>query len=288
MVDLLERRFNSWVLLTKATESFDDWIVSGPVADVDVADYDGETLVKAGVMRGLELHGKLGGHIDYEHQYPKTKDPKWLIGKSVEVSEVDGKPWLTVLLHKAGPGAELARKVWDSVKNGIRMGFSIWGSGVKDRLDPKRIIDTKIMMVTIAPSPKGFGQFLQAGEAPAGLYAIAKALTDDGVVLGIEDDWTEIEKAETEMWPPIAKALTTGDGIVQPGEQGGPALRSQYLKRGLTPTTYGDRDDSKLRKRRRKKKRTAAIEKALSDRGIRNPSAVAARVIALIDSRRVL
>jgi hypothetical protein len=95
--------------------------------------------------------------------------------------------------------------------------------------------------------------------------------------LSLPKSWQDAERLE--------KALTTGNSIVQPGDSGGAALRVQNLKGGTTPSTYGEGEPRP--KKRRKKKRTAArLEKALSDRGIRNPRAVIARVKATIDSGR--
>ena len=246
MTQVLKRDFDCWVPLVKAEESHDDWILSGPAADTDVADYDDETLEKAGVMRGLDVHESLGAHIDFEHMYPKTKDLKYLIGKAIShYIGPDGRPWVSIRLVKDGPGREIAEKVWKSVKAGVRMGLSIFGSATRHANDPKRLVDTKISFVTISPTPKGFGQSLQIG-TPDGLYAISKSIAFE------DDGWEDVEKAaDSDPLPlieqlthrletfgdaitEIQKAMVTGDSIVAPGAQGGQALRMQAIRGNTT------------------------------------------------------
>ena len=150
------KEFEAYVPISKATESADGkWLVSGPIASLD-EDYDGDILEKAGIIKGLDMFKRLGSHVDWDHQYNKTKNVEYLIGKGIEIGEVDGVPWLTTELFKS---KKKAQDLWQHLQDGGTAGYSLLGKAVKVVGEkPRRILETQIHMMTIAPSPKGFGQ----------------------------------------------------------------------------------------------------------------------------------
>lgn len=206
-------------------------LVRGPVGATDQKDYDGETLTKASLWKGLEMHERLKGHVDYEHKYDATQDPDFLIGKRKSVENRDGAPFMVTELYKGHP---LSDKVWSAIQRGVPMGYSISGFATKrDSKDNKKILATEIHRVTITASPKGFeGTTL---EVVPSMGTLAKALVDEFEADNQPDLWIEkgaaperLRRIEAQL-DLITKALTTGSGIVEAGEGGGAALRTQYM-----------------------------------------------------------
>ena len=233
----LIRPFVGWVEISKAasTELADGTrLVSGPVAAVGVKDYDGETLNAAGILKGLEMHQRLKGQVDYEHKYDKDQDPDYLIGLRKSVENRNGIPFMVTELYKDHP---LSDKVWKAIQRGVPMGYSI--SGFATRRDPKdksHVLETEIHRVTITASPKGFeGTYLNV--VPS-MDSLAKALVSEVQADSPNDMWMEsgaasdrLKRIETQV-EVLTKAMTTGSGIVQAGEGGGAALREQQIDEG--------------------------------------------------------
>lgn len=163
----------------------DEWVISGfPASEQE--DFDKDVLERTGVIKGLDHFFRVGGWIDYDHQYPKTKDPKFLIGTATDrTTDKDGRP---IVIGKLFQHKELAKAIYDDMGAGGKYGFSMWGQGVRDPKNPKRITHTLINLLTIAPMPKGYDQTLVKKGFPSGtLHSIAKAL---------DADW-ELEKGES-------------------------------------------------------------------------------------------
>ena len=264
---------NSWGLIKAMGDGNDDgdWLISGPIASTK-PDYDGDTIFSKAVEKGLSMFDRLGGQVDWMHQFNKTNDPNHIVGRAVGYTKLNGQIWLTTVLDKTN---ELAQKIWRMVKATTadgkplhKLGYSLLGHGVKD--DKGNVTETEIHMVTLAPQPKGFDQFITQGAAPGRVFQICKAL------------------GSNDAWFPIEAALTTGDGVVTEGETGGAALRKQFLKGG-TPVSTGAElepvnEDGSPRKRRRKRK--LPISKALVYRleqiGSADPEDMAERITAII------
>jgi len=216
-------------MIEKAYETPDGrWLVTGPVASLK-EDYDKEIFDAAGIMKGLEMHAKLGNHVDYEHQYRRTMSPAVIIGKRIDVGMVDGKPMMTTELYKGKP---LAKEFWEHVQAGGEAGYSVEGI-CKSKVGNK-IMQPEIHMVTLSVSPKGFDARVHPGGMP--LATIAKALVDDMPLEGWIRDYTQsVSKAMKEEEKDaggdddkvccpecghkftIQKAMTTGEGIVTTG-----------------------------------------------------------------------
>ena len=271
--------WTAWVPIEKAGETADgEMLLSGPVASA-MEDFDGDILEKAGIWKGLDVFDKLGGQVDWCHQWKKTQDPNMLIGRAIERKLVDDTPFLTTQLRK---GLKLAQDVWQLHKDGMKLGYSIDGTGLRDSLNPKRIIQTAITMVTLAPQAKGFDQYVVEGRCPAGLVAVAKAL-----VLDEEDEavghWGPIDYTKPvggdyadNLLERLVKALETGSSIVQAGQGGGAALRRQQILPKLATASFGGQP---RRKRRiRKKLNTDQLAKSLAGIGLVN-AGVAAEAI---------
>ena len=179
-LDLLSKTFSGEVVFKAVAETPDGWIISGPIASFK-KDYDGETLERTGVIKGLKMFFNLGAQIDFEHQYAaavQRRDPKapdWLIGKGLRIEEADGTPCLVAMLFKAKDAAgQLSESIVKALRRGVRFGFSIEGKATRHPDDDSRIIETEIHRVTIAPSTKGFDQWIKLGDPLGG--RIAKAL----------------------------------------------------------------------------------------------------------------
>ena len=257
-----KRFFEAFCPLTKAEGGTGPgdapMVVSGPIAS-ETKDYDGDEIVRAGVVKGLQTFVGLGGHVDYNHLFAVSQDPDHIIGKG-EVFYVDSRPWLKTTLRKGNPWAE---KAFRMVQDGLHCGYSLLGNGTRDG---KKVVSTDIKMITIAPQPKGFDQFLQVGTPAGSLHAIAKALMADtpASVPGLSAWLSGVVSPGVSpldyLDPHIAKALTTGDGVVVPGDAGGRALRPQYVGGGLAAVSESDaeqiaRGDFSAKARRRAKAR---------------------------------
>lgn len=273
--------------MIKSAEQVDgEWLVSGPVHDL-AEDYDGETMEKSGILNGLRTFFKLGAHVDREHLYAKTRNPDDIVGVAKGVSEVAGVPWLTVQLRKSN---HHARAIWEAVRDGVPMGFSILGRALRrDAKNPKHITDTEITMVTIAAQPKSFGSRLQVGASPAPIMELAKAIVRDDRGWVSVREYDSMQASVSDLAARIAaveKALTTGSGIVESGASGGQALRGQCL--------MGASADGRARKRKRRRARQdTEVSKARIgfDRLVRRimrtgKSERSARAIAAVIGRR--
>lgn len=243
MVGALEKPFCARILI-KAYEETEDgrWLVSGPIHDLK-EDYDEETLEKSGLLKGLEMFVRMGSHVDWEHQFARTRDPEYVIGKGIRITEVDGVPWLTTQLFK---GKALAQKLWKHLQEGGEAGYSLEGlAKARHPRNPKHILLTEIHRITISLSPKSYGSRLRVGPAPA-LATLAKSLVSE-VQSGDFSEWEPVSAAprprarsggearpapRRQTVPPTKrakKALTTGEGIVSAGQTGGAALRAQQI-----------------------------------------------------------
>ena len=172
-----EKQFNASVLIKSAKETEDGkWIVSGPVASLE-KDYDGDIIEKAALNRGLKYFTDFGKQVDWEHQYSKTKDADFLIGKGIAIEEVDGKPWLVTQLFKSKP---YAQKLWRHLQDEGEAGYSIEGiCKARSPKDHARIVDMEVHRVTISPTPKGLGQTKIMPGVPSSLMSLMKSVVED-------------------------------------------------------------------------------------------------------------
>jgi len=243
-LEQLQKSFEAWIPAVKAVEGDDGaWYFHGPVASLK-KDYDEDILEKASIMPALEMHEKLGGHVDYDHLYSKTHNLDHIIGKRAGVyDDPEMGPCMVTRLFKSKPMAQAA---WRHHQEGGVLGYSLVGHATKSPKGPNHKIVTEIQMVTIAPSPKGFDARLQSGY-PDSLMGIAKAIASD-------DGWEAVEIPEEVK--PVEKAMTTGSGVVQSGDTGGATLRGQELKGGLSMSQWSIK---------KKKLRAAKLSKALDE-----------------------
>jgi hypothetical protein len=260
---------NTFGFIKAVGEDDGDWLISGPIASLK-PDYDGDTILNKAIEMGLRMYERLGGQVDWEHKYKRSKDPDDIIGRSVGYTRLNGQIWMTTLLDK---GNALAQKIWRMAKAKTadgkplhKLGYSVLGKGVKD--DNGNVTETEIHFVTIAPQPKGFDQFMQVGAAPGRMMTLCKAVGGT--------TWEELECA-----------LTTGDGIVQEGATGGAALRTQFLKGGLQPTggklePVGTGGLHHPRRRKKKVRIHKSVLDAFEAAGSATPELTASRVLSLI------
>lgn len=236
-------QFNTFI--TKAASEGDDMVVYGPIHPLE-EDYDKDILTKAFVQDGLKMFRKLNSHVDWDHKYRDTGDPQYLIGYGLDdYEQSDGRMGLKTRLYKS---SAIARDVFQKLNEGATFGYSIDGVLHKrDDKDRRKLISGEIHRITIAPSPKGFGNYLKPGEPPATAMAVAKAICRDGQCFSegrVPAGWLPIESPEAQSLldddrlsrlesriDHLLKAFTTGSGVVQPGSTGGQALRTQFLSR---------------------------------------------------------
>jgi hypothetical protein len=128
-------------------------IVDGPVAS-HKPDEEDEILTREGVWKGLDTFNSMGKHVDWEHQFRKSLDPKFLIGQGVKTYQGDeNTPRLATKLFK---GNQYADSAWDLLKAGGELGYSVEAKATaRDPKNSKRITGLKIYRVTLATSPMG-------------------------------------------------------------------------------------------------------------------------------------
>ena len=199
-----------------------EYVVDGPVASHNW-DEDGELMERDGVWKGMDTFNSMGKHVDWEHQYRKNLEPKFLIGKGVKTyRDDDTTPRLTSKLFKGNPYAEQA---YDLLLKGGELGYSIEAKATaRDAKNPKRITGLKIYRVTLATSPMGHDSRVQP------INTVLKSL-DSGMGEMVYKGWLEesrvddaistMEEANVSL-PPIHliqnilinKSYTTGAHIV--------------------------------------------------------------------------
>jgi hypothetical protein len=155
----------------------------GPIAP-DEEDYDTDIFTQVGLEKGLPTFIKLAGntdhgHVDWAHQWRKTKDPGFIIAKGRPFTGPDGRPWLSDELAPKGT-KPCADACWTHVVEAqMHAAHSLEGlCKARDPHDKRKIIETEIHLITIDPQPKGFGNFLKVG-APESLQQIAKGILAD-------------------------------------------------------------------------------------------------------------
>lgn len=252
---MLAKPFMVYSKITKATSPEGEagpWHFHAPPALTDEPDYDKQTLVKAGVLNGLNMWKKLGGHFDYAHQYRKTLDPKYLIAKHVGQTEIDGVPYVIGELYK---NKALAKSVWEHLMDNGPIGLSI--EGIVKALDPKdrsRVLDTEIHFITIDPAPKGFDGTRMRPGLPPTFGQLTKSLTAE-LEAGNVSDWLDVEDVSFEpitpdvdpyaLWSPHAflKAIAVGNASGEmPRRSGAPGdtgFASTMREKLLTNVTSG-------------------------------------------------
>jgi hypothetical protein len=211
-------------------------VVDGPFSS-HKPDFEDEVITKAAILSGVNTFNSMGKHVDWDHQYRVTKDPKFLIGQGVHhYQQADGTPNLVTRLYADNP---IAQNAWSLLKANGELGYSVEGRATKRSSDRKTIHAMDIFRVTLAPSPMGM---LETRVKPLG---VLKSLMDE-VELDVAKGWVEaaymedvcgeLEALNGEL-PPIKiverlilKSYTTGTTYV-PTEQmlGATALRRQAM-----------------------------------------------------------
>lgn len=233
------------------------WVIDGPVGS-DERDYDGETMEPEGVWKGMDMFDLLGKHVDYEHQYRKSLNPRFLIGVGLDRRLEKGVCHLRAELFK---NKELAKSLWEHLNtktaggdNGYA-GYSIEGRVLeRDPKDRNIIKGVEVHRVTVSMSPKGFGKtrVLPVNE-------VLKAATGDPEIVEpgnwvAVDEWdafTGVLTAEEVPIPrysqvaSIIKAYVTGSGIATPASGDATPMRAQSL---IAPPTVVVKNDDKTGK----------------------------------------
>ena len=147
------KRFNLYLPISKSTQTEDgDWIIEGPLSDPG-EDLQGESMSMAGLKKGLKTFERLGQNLDWEHLYRATKDPKYLIGKGLQMYDAPHPktgvevPWLRAKLFK---NKAIAKHAIEHLNEGGTLGYSVEGGAIRKG---NGIMETVIAMVTVTPQP---------------------------------------------------------------------------------------------------------------------------------------
>lgn len=217
-----------------------EYVVDGPAAS-HVRDEENEILDRDGVWKGLDTWNTMGRHVDWEHQYRKNLDAKFLIGQGVKsYRDSDRTPRIASRLYKGNPYAESA---WDLLLKGGELGYSVEGKATaRDTRDRGRITGIKIYRVTLSPTPMGYDSRVKP------IHSVLKALDEMDSDL-VRKSWVEDSRMEDAVSALVAegitevplatiqniilKSYTTGAEIVGIGdgeaEHTASALRRQHL-----------------------------------------------------------
>ena len=234
-----------------------DRLFYGAAALVDSEDLDREIMLKAAVNNGLTSFFRMGGQVDYDHLYatpgtPYFHSPAAIIGRAIEksVNPDGGADIITTKLKSANAFANAAWEHYHDPGSPGMLGYSLQGRALaRDPLNKSAVTMLDIYMMTITPIAKGFeGPRLTAGAAPA-FGQLLKGLNLE-LGRGDADGWKEVDlgHAATETFysfpnkVSVEKAITTGSGVVMPGDSGGRALRTQYLQPKLAQSAATDTD----------------------------------------------
>lgn len=188
--------FGFYTQILKAGETENgDWCVEGPLSDPG-PDAVGERMNMQGLWKAMQDYiGRRSRVVDWEHLFEKYRDPDAVIAKGMEIFQaphpVTGEtvPWLRVRLIK---GQRLAQKVWNLLKSGGELGFSVAGKAVrKAGLD---IIEPWISTIAITAVPicqqnvgtlrfmKAMQDLERAGVDPEDMFLpFVPELVEDGV-----------------------------------------------------------------------------------------------------------
>ena len=314
--DHLQKSFSAYLLIKGGSDAPNgNKYLHGPAALVEEdglgSDFDKDDLTRAAIEKGLTTFERLGGQVDWDHLFAKTHRPAHIIGKCVgiQANPTGGAPIVTteLFMNKA-----LAKEAWEHYESGGVLGYSLQGvaiTGVSKGADPKagkRITDLAIHMMTLTPMPKGFEGPRVTGGRPApldgaSLGAIVKGLNAE-LNAGDLDGWEPVEEVEYAEYAEYAekaekaeKALTTGSGIVQAGDGGGAALRTQDLMgadKAKKPCACGCHGKGEKCRKKRPLKETMTpvsafpMNKALTDElarhGAMNAAGLAAAIVKAV------
>lgn len=219
------------------------WVIDGPVGS-DERDYDGETMDPTGVWKGMDMFDLLGKHVDYEHQYRRSLNPRYLIGVGVDRRLEKGICHLRAELYK---DKELAKSLWEHLNTKTAAGdagyagYSIEGRVLeRDPKDTSIIKAVEVHRVTVSMSPKGFGKTrvlpVQKVLKAATLGDACETIAPDDWILDSEFDAFKGILHHDELPLPryseiaqIIKAYTTGAAIVDTGAGNFAPARKQEL-----------------------------------------------------------
>lgn len=266
--------FSFYLPICKAYDGQDGetWVIEGPLSDPG-ADLQGDEMDMSGLQKGMELFFRLGGHVDWDHLWERTRDPDYLIGRGVEMylakhptTGID-VPWLRVSLFR---NKEMAAKAVRHLKAGGSLGFSVAGAvKMRDPINKSKILEPLITSVAVTPVPvvsanAGCIQFVKSL-----LAAMAQAENVNNLHFPVVPEL----KDRVEV---VFQKLSKSDGLggnpqmtAEPVDSAAP-LRTSNLQ--ATGGTKRRTDDEKLAsaeqssgKRSRKKLTRKAIYRSLAD-----------------------
>jgi hypothetical protein len=203
-----------------------DWLVKGPLTNPDW-DLQREKMTVKGLKTGLGIYAKLGRPVDWHHLWEKTGEPKWLIGRGVEIFDAPhpnnptvNVPWMVTRLFKE---KEVARQAMEHLLSGGELGYSVCGGALKRNPgQPGEILQSFISSVAITPVP--------IVSENRGTLAIMKALDayrrGEGGIRPI----VQLPELYEITLAPFAKALLVTGGL--PAGPGADALKVEDLGGG--------------------------------------------------------
>lgn len=210
------------------------WVIDGPVGS-DEKDYDGETMDPQGVWKGMDMFDLLGKHVDYEHQYRKSLNPRYLIGVGVDRRLEKGVCHLRAELYK---DKELAKSLWEHLNTKTAAGehgyagYSIEGRVLeRDPKDRNIIKGVEVHRVTVSMSPKGFGK---TRVLPVG-QVLKAAVSADGMESVDPDNWVRADE-----WDAFATVLTSEEVPMPRYSHIGQIIKAYVTGSNIVTTDAGD------------------------------------------------
>lgn len=155
--------FSVYVPITKAYDSQDGkrWVFEAPLSDPS-KDLQDERMNVAGLKKGLKVFKQLDMPVDWDHLWERSREPRWLIGKGMELYDaphpVTGTqvPWVRGVLFKNKEIARQAKEHYDACQEegGGGLGISVAGQVVRrDALDKSHILESIITSIALTPVP---------------------------------------------------------------------------------------------------------------------------------------
>ena len=239
-----------WVDIEKAQEDKSGKrFIYGRASDESL-DLDNQVVLSSGIQKSLAYFKKFG-KINYDHK--SKKDPAYFIGEPVEAEIKNKEFFLKGELYK---GVKVADSVWDILKAGGRMGFSLQGKVMKtitefDKalgMDITKASSVIVTDVAVTPHPKNFNTYCK----PWGEFAKSLGASEDE------------PPTDDEIRAEIEKSLTTAEGS-------GKAMIGESLEKKIHKTTFGegkkkedeDNDDEDGSEKDKKKKKLKKEDKEM-------------------------
>lgn len=207
MVEVANNRspFSLYLPVAKAYDSPDgkSWCFEAPLSDPS-KDLQKEHMDMAGLRKGLAMFRRLNMPVDWDHLWERTREPKYLIGRGVELYDAPHPttgeivPFVKGVLYKGKEIARQAREHYEADResggNG-GLGISVAGQVLRrDPLDKSHILEPMVTSIAFTTVP--------VQDKNAGTVTFCKAL-----LAAEESRVTDLSKANFPFVPELHSRL---------------------------------------------------------------------------------